>query len=331
MRMLDRLFAAALVVPFALGLSSGTTDHGRVAFTFQDREIVESSALVVQHSLVLTTNDSGDSGRVFVVDPRTGKTVGVTHWSDAPTDVEALAPAKGGGVWVGDIGDNTEGRDSVTVTRVPVGRGELTVHEPSFELVYPRGPANAETLMTDPATGRLYVATKSVFGGTLYAAPAILAPDRPNRLRPLGSVLPIATDGAFLPDGRHLVVRDYSQAVVYSFPDLEEVARFRLPEQQQGEGLAVLDASTLLVSTEGQTSDVLRVPLPDVVRRELAPSEQPSPLSAPSEQQTPESRPGPQPGPRPQELTERPLWPWLITGGAGLVGLLVLVRSLRRR
>lgn len=329
MRMLDRLFAGALVVPFALGLSAGTTDHGRVAFTFHDREIVESSGLVVQHGLVLTTNDSGDSGRVFAVDPETGETVGVTRWSESPTDVEALAPAKGGGVWVGDIGDNTGSRDSVSVTRVPVGRGERTVEAPSYELVYPRGPVNAETLMADPTSGRLYVATKSVFGGTLYAAPAVLSPDRPNRLRPLGRVLPIATDGTFLPDGRHLVVRDYSQAVVYSFPDLEEVGRFRLPAQQQGEGLAVLDATTLLVSTEGQSSDVLRVPLPADVRRALVASAPPG--AQPSARPSPQPAPQPAPGEQPDELTDRPLWPWLVTGGAGLVGLLVLLRSLRRR
>ena len=52
-------------------------------------------------------------------------------------------------------------------------------------------------------------------------------------------MLPIATDGAFFPDGRHLVVRDYGRAVVYAFPVLEAVAEVDLPEQQQGEGIAV--------------------------------------------------------------------------------------------
>ena len=68
--------------------------------------------------LVVTTNDSGDTGRLFTVDPRTGQTTKVTQWSDDPTDVEALAPAGDGLVWVGDIGDNTARRDSVSVISI---------------------------------------------------------------------------------------------------------------------------------------------------------------------------------------------------------------------
>ena len=68
-------------------------------FRFADPAITEASALVVQDGLFVTANDSGDTGRVFAVD-RSGATVGVTHWSDSATDVEALAPAGPGFVWV---------------------------------------------------------------------------------------------------------------------------------------------------------------------------------------------------------------------------------------
>ena len=220
----DRLLAGLVVVPFLLGAAAAPTSPARVACTFQDPEIVESSGLVAQDGLFLTTNDSGDSGRVFAVDPATGSTVGLAHWSEDPTDVEALAPARDGGVWVGDIGDNTGSRDSVEVTRVPVTAADTTVDGETYELDYPDGPHNAESLLSDPRTGRLYVATKSVFGGTVYRAPRTLSADGPNRLRPVGDVLAIATDGAFFPDGRHVVLRDYSHAVVYTFPDLHEVA-----------------------------------------------------------------------------------------------------------
>ena len=65
-------------------------------FAFQDPAIVESSGLVaLGDGLFVTTNDSGDSGRVFTVDDD-GETVGrhrlVRHH---PDDVEALAPAAG--------------------------------------------------------------------------------------------------------------------------------------------------------------------------------------------------------------------------------------------
>ncbi|GAB3789521.1 WD40 repeat domain-containing protein [Nocardioides ungokensis] len=334
--MRDRVFAGALVVPFVLGTVAAPSRPGHTELTFRDPEIVESSGLVVVHAgggdLVVTTNDSGDTGRVFAVDPASGETVGVTHWSDDPTDVEALAPAGPGAVWVGDIGDNTASRDSIEVTRVPVGRGERTVDAATYDLTYPTGPVNAETLLSDPTTGRLYVASKNVFGGVLYAAPAHLDPDGTNRLRPLGPVLPIATDGAFLADGKHVVLRDYSRAVVYTFPALEPVGDFRLPDQDQGEGLATTDDGDLLVSSEGQDEPVLRVSLPSSVRRAVAPAGH-SPSSRPS--QSVSSSPSDQPSPADSRTTSepagRPVWPWFLTAWLALGGLVVVARLIGGR
>ena len=123
---------------------------------------------------------------------------------------------------------------------MPVGRGDRDVDAPSYELVYPEGARDAESLLADPATGRLYVVSKGVFGGTLYAAPERLSaePAQPARRRS-GRCWAIATDAAFFPDGRHMIVRNYSEAAVYSWPELNEVGRFGLPDQQQGEGIAV--------------------------------------------------------------------------------------------
>src|SRR6478672_4960379 len=208
------LAGLAVAVPFALGVVATPSAHaGHEVFSFDDPAIVEASALVVDDGLYLTSNDSGDTGRVFAVDG-TGHTVGVTHWSAHPTDTEALAPAGHGFVWVGDIGDNLAHRASIDIARVPVGPGERTVHPTTYPLTYPDGATDAETLVRNPATGRLYVATKNVFGGVLYAVPEHLDPARPNQLKAVGRVLPVATDGSFFPDGRHLVIRNYSTAVV---------------------------------------------------------------------------------------------------------------------
>ena len=105
------LLGAVVTVPFLLGAAAGVPDAAdEVAFRFTDPDIVESSGLVAVDGLVVTTNDSGDSGRVFAVDPATGATVGVTRWATDPEDVEALAPAGPGHVWVADIGDNQHAR-----------------------------------------------------------------------------------------------------------------------------------------------------------------------------------------------------------------------------
>ena len=325
--MRDRWFAGALVLPFVLGFASAPTDPGVEVFSFRDPEIVESSGIALVDGLVVTTNDSGDSGRVFAVDPDTGETVGVTEWEDDPEDVEALAPAGDDAVWVGDIGDNRASRDSIEVTRVPIGRGDRTADEETYDLVYPDGPVNAESLLTDPA-GRLYVATKDVFGGTLYAAPRTLAADEPNELEVLGPVLPIATDAAFFPDGRHLVVRGYSRAAVYTFPGLAQVGSFALPYQEQGEGIVVEDDDSLLVTSEGQYAPVLRVPLPDDVRRAMA-VRAPSASGPPLPSATPSA-----PSARkrvPVEETQLPWWTLPLTGAVALGAVAVLIRSWRPR
>jgi hypothetical protein len=232
--MRERVAAVAVAVPFVVGTLSAAADEGDVAFRFRDPAIVESSGLVVLDGLFVTTNDSGDTGRVFAVDGGSGRTVGVTSWSDDAEDVEALAPAGPGAVWVGDIGDNAGSRQSVTVTRVPVSRAVQQGAGESYELVFPDGAVDAETLLAEPGSGRLLVASKAVLGGMLYAAPARLSATRPNLLRRVGGIVSIATDGAFFPDGRHLVLRDYGRAVVYTYPDLAQVAEVDLPDQQQG-------------------------------------------------------------------------------------------------
>jgi hypothetical protein len=314
-----RELVAALLLPLTfLG-----ADDVTVELTFQDPEIIESSGLAVVGPWLVTTNDSGDTGRVFVVGPD-GATVGTTAWSAEPRDVEALAPGGADEVWVGDIGDNSAVRDSIRVTEVPVGDRSIDADVPSYELVYPDGARDAESLLVDPTTGRLYVATKEVFGGLLFSAPATLDPDGPNRLTEIGEVLPIATDGAFFPDGRHLVIRGYNAAVVYGFPSLEAVGRVDLPSQQQGEGIAVTSEGDLLISTEGQGTDVLRVPLPDEVRAAMEP-----PATVASEPPATESREGKE-LPESTETSRSP-WPWFLGGFIGLGMIVVLTRSLRRR
>lgn len=322
--MLDRVVGLVSLVPFAIGTAVGpATQPGEVDFTFRDPAIIESSGLVVTDGLFVTTNDSGESGRVFVVDS-SGRTVGTTTWDDAPEDVEALAPAGPGRVWVGDIGDNPGSRDSIAVLRVPVGRGDRHVDPERYELVYPDGAHDAETLLAHPRTGQLFVVSKSVFGGTLYAAPRDLDPDRPNRLRAVADTKGFATDGSFFPDGRHYVLRDYVGATVYDFPGHEQVGSFRLPAQRQGEGIAVAADGSVHVSTEGQFTDVETVEVPAQVTGAMTPpsasaSASPSPPAPPSAP-SPTQAPG-----------DRPVWPWLLGGGIGVGVVVVLLRALRPR
>src|SRR4051795_2955258 len=169
-----------------------------VAFAFQDKAIQESSGLVMTGGTVLTINDSGEEDAVvYVVNPRTGQTVGHTTYStDHVADVEAVTTGPGGSIWVGDIGDNGADRDHVSVYELPpVEAGEHTVTARRYDLVYSDGPRDAETLLVDPRTGRLHVVTKGLFGGRVYEGPPTLRTDRPNVLRPVARAGGLATDG----------------------------------------------------------------------------------------------------------------------------------------
>lgn len=119
--------------------------------------------------------------------------------------------------------------------------------------------------MRHPVTGQLHVITKGVFSGTVYAAPLPLRSDRPNALVAVGDAPGIVTDATFLPGGGGVVMRTYSSAHLAAYPSWEPVTSWDLPDQDQGEGIA-LDGPDLLVSTEGARSQVLRVPLPDRAR-----------------------------------------------------------------
>ena len=301
--MLDRVLGLAAALSMVVGATSAPVEpKATVVFSFQDPEIVESSGLVATGDLFLTVNDSGDRGRVFVVDDQ-GRTVGVTSWATEPTDIESLAPAGPGEVWVGDTGDNRRDRDSITVLRVPYGEQDQEVTPASYELVYPDRAHDAETLMANPRTGQLFVVTKDVFGGTIYAAPRTLSADHPNTLRAVGDGFAFATDGSFFPDGKHYVVRGYANAAVYSFPDHERLGSFQLPPQDQGEGIAVGPDDRIYLSSEGQSSDVLRVRLPAEVAAAMQP---------------PAPAPTPEPTAAPEQESD-PLWPWLLGGGVAFV------------
>lgn len=335
------LVATTLVVPL-VGAAAAAPDsaEGEVVTVLVDPDIVESSGLVVTDGLAVTVNDSGDSARIFTVDLATGETVGVTRWDAEVRDVEALAPAGEGHVWVGDIGDNLAARDSVVVTRVPFGRGDRDVVGEAYELVWPDGARDAESLLASPVDGRLHLVSKDPFGGQVYAAPKRLDPDRPNRLEPVAEVAGLITDGAFFPDGRHAVLRNYGIGYLHELPSWRQVSMFRLPPQQQGEGIAVSPDGVVHLSSEGVDSELLRITLPADARAALGLPPDGVGEPEPDGTEPDETRPG---GTGPDEVdadeagaeeagaADVDWWPWALTGIGVVVVLAVLVRSLRPR
>lgn len=331
-----------VAVPFTMGATtqaaSAQPDHEVLAH-FTDPTLTEASGLVVAGDRWVTVNDSGNAGDLFVVDPATGATERKVPFTDDPVDVEALALEGDTVVWVGDIGDNRKKRSHLSLYRVPLdGRGSEQVMR--VPVRYPDGPHDAESLVRHPVTGELFVLTKGIFGGGVYRAPAGLAQNYGDgdvtwTLEKIpGGVPSLATDAAFTPDGRHLLVRGYGSLTVLSWPGLQQVARQSLPQQRQGEALAVQPDGAVVLASEGIDAPVLRIPNP-VPGSSAGPDQTPGP--SPTAGGTSSAAPGQAPA---TTTTTAPApvrgrWESIATWGAGALALalaaVLVVRRARRR
>lgn len=253
--------AAAAAVPSAYA-------DDRLVFRLQSADITESSSLVVStvdRSLAYTANDSGDGPVVYVVDTATGSLVGrMTLEGVTAVDIEALAGGQDGALIVADIGDNDAARTRVTVYRVPQPVIGNTVASPeAVELRYADGPRDAESVLYDAASERVYVASKQLVGASVYASPPDVFAREHAPLRRIADGPPVATDATLLPGGDFAVVRTYGSAAVYRFPAFEHVVDFGLPALKQGESIAAPpNGDRVWVGTEGERSPVFAVPLP---------------------------------------------------------------------
>lgn len=251
---------------------------GTVACTVSDPRIAESSGLVVDGSRLLTVNDGGDSLQVFVLDASCQVTSVVSASID-PYDVEDLARAADGTLWLADVGDN--GLDRSTVAMEALRKDGQAV---LFRFSYPDGPHDAEALLLDSA-GRPFIVTKDPIGRAgIYTPAAPPSPSAPTALDrvgdfrltptgspggPIGAIGQVTVTGAAVsPDGALVAVRTYTDAYVYAVPDGDVVAalagtpvRVRLPASPQGEAIAFgANGRDLVVTSEGSPFPVTVLP-----------------------------------------------------------------------
>lgn len=315
----DATATAAGLVPFgAVPAGLPRADGGQTKVcTIGDRRITESSGLAASRKhpgILYTFNDSGGTAQLYALGPdcrvRATLTLGGAH----NRDWEAMAVGRDG-LYVGDIGDNLGGAwPYVTVYRIPepVHLRSQTIHATAYRVKYADGPRNAETMMIDPRTNRLYIASKEV-GGSLYEGPKRLSTHGFNIMHRVGDAPFYATDGAFAPDGRTFVIRGYWDAEMYSAPG-KELARVAVPDQKQGEGVTYsADGRSLLFSSEGVGQPLWREPVP----RAGLPRESPRPSGGPAAK--------PHDGGGDGGIGARTLG-FLIVGGLVLAGVVVFAR-----
>jgi hypothetical protein len=254
-------------------------DPARVLCTIRDSRIPESSGLAASADRLWTINDGGSRLQVFELD-RTCRVRRVVTAGIDPYDVEDLARAADGTLWLADTGDNSLNRSTVAVERIrPDGSATL------FRLTYPDGPHDAEAILLMPS-GEIYIATKEPLSSNVYTPVGRLSASRPTALRRVASIglLPtgtpggpvgtagqvVVTGGAVSPDGRSVALRTYTDAYVWAVPSGDVAGalksgdrrRLPLPPTAQGEGLAYAsDGRSLLTSTEKLPGPVQVIPL----------------------------------------------------------------------
>jgi hypothetical protein len=285
--------AAALVLALGVACALPLTASGyaTVAFTINDSRITESSGLAADPGArrYWTVNDSGASGIAYLLNT-SGKVTGTLEYSAQPVDVEAVA-LHNSRLYVADIGDNTEERDSVTVYYFDHARaGNRTVGYRSWDFTYPDGPHDAETLLID-GSGRLFIVTKDA-EGAVYAVPR--QPDRggTNQLTKVGSAPAAVTDGTFLPGGKRIALLTYGAIEVIDAETYKRIGKIDIPVLAQPESITVsLDKSSLLVGSEGRRSRVYSIPIPPKESPSAKPTPGRSSRSTPSAEPEPSEQP----------------------------------------
>lgn len=292
-----------------------------------DPRLDELSGLATDGQRWFAVGDSASRLEVMVLDPQTCAVADVISAEVDPHDVEDLALGADGALWLADTGDNYRIRRTVALHRLGTD-GDVT----TFRLVYPDGPHDVEALLLDLA-GVPHLVTKDLLGASgVYRPAGPLAVPGPTPLQrvaslqlgptdtpggPLGLGSSLVTGAGVSPDGTVLALRTYTDGYLYAAPDGEVVAalqrppiRIPLPDEPQGEAVALAADGTLLSGSEGG-APIRSVRRATALLGVLPPA--PSAATGPARDQT-----------------HGPSWQAAAVAASVAIGLMLLIRRRRR-
>lgn len=233
----------------------------------QDARINESSGLAASRryaaqNLLWTHNDSGGEPKAFCINLN-GQTVAEVLFQNATNvDWEDMAVASdktNSWIYAGDIGDNLERRQSITIYRArepqfdPDKNGQvLSAPCESMTLKYPDGAHNCETLIVT-ARGEILLVTKTGGASKIFKTPQPFQNGASQTLQEIGEYSftganaksYLTTGGSLSADEKHLVVRTYTHAYEWRISAPSDWKKafasrpriFELPPSKQGESI----------------------------------------------------------------------------------------------
>lgn len=244
--------------------------------TIRSDRLQETSGVVVSRAhrgVLWSHNDSGDGPYLYATDLSGTDRGRLRVAGAAAVDWEDMAPGpcptgRGSCLYVGDTGDNARHRRWVTVYAVsepapPAERGDtLTAAAQVLRMRYPGGPRDVEALYVAPSDGALFLVSKVRSGSArLYrvdlahwsadtAVTAVLVQElRIPRSEPV-------TGAAIRADGRLVALRVPDEVLFFTPGAAGRLVPRGGPKcglpglQVQGEALAFVDDSTLVLTSE---------------------------------------------------------------------------------
>ncbi len=204
-------------------------------------DITESSGITASKcspDVFWTHNDSGDGAFVFAINGK-GELLGKWEVAGATNrdweDIAEFKDARGKCyLYIGEIGDNGSQRPELAIYRVAEPTLSVNSNSETLETAqadkitfrYPNGPHDAETLLVHPPSGEIYVLTKRVDGPAgVYRIRSAFGTDSPITAEKTGEVkvpaVPngLLTGGDIAPDGKSVVLCDYTAAYEFSLPE----------------------------------------------------------------------------------------------------------------
>lgn len=193
----------------------------------ENTTLVEQSGIAassVYDSILFVHQDSGNEGAVYIINTN-GKSIGKIMLNGIHNrDWEDIAVGPGpltciSYLYVADIGDNDAKYPDIVVYRFPepnlltnkVGQEYLINDFDQIRLKYDDKPKNAESLMVDPLTKDIYIATKESNNAKIYK---ISYPQNTKEISTISAVAQLPFDkltgGDISSDGKEILLRNKS-------------------------------------------------------------------------------------------------------------------------
>jgi hypothetical protein len=213
------------------------------------------------NSAIVITNQKGDDlGRIILDNTQTVNPEDISV-GPGPDPTKSY-------IYLADIGDNNSNRSSIAVYRFP----EPVISSPSaqteihitaadkIQLKYP-SPVNAETILVDPLTKDVFIASKENSKATLYMAPYPQSTSTAITLKPVAKMpFDLLTSGDISPDGTEVLLRNKGQIWYWKRQAGQTITQtiLNLPQkapysgnEHQGEGICfAVDGSGFITDTE---------------------------------------------------------------------------------